>query len=161
MKDSPSARAQRSMNHVGASAHASVCASGGTRGPGGSEPFGPLSGRSEGPDRGVGSSESVSGAPLPALAGLSADGLVIAMDTRYRRAARGAGRRAQRPAPAAVLVRAGGFGCCWAGAWLELGLAGRATFAACFAGAGCLGRAWREVSWSITLPTACLTLWAA
>lgn len=36
---SPSRRAQRSITHVGAIAHASVCTSAGARGPGGSAPF--------------------------------------------------------------------------------------------------------------------------
>ena len=38
VKNSPTLRAQRSMNHVGASAHASVCTSAAARGPGGSPP---------------------------------------------------------------------------------------------------------------------------
>jgi hypothetical protein len=41
VKASPSRRAQRSITHVGATAHASVCTTAGDRGPGGSWPTSP------------------------------------------------------------------------------------------------------------------------
>src|SRR5438105_1803260 len=76
VKHSPTRFAQRSMNHVGASAHASVCTIAGARGPGGSL-------RSLGAPSRAGSVTAASGtgAAGPATAAGSADGLVLAIPT--------------------------------------------------------------------------------
>src|SRR5207244_1733550 len=75
VKNSPSVRAQRSINHVGASAHASVCAIGGAFGPGGSRapprPSGTVCER-----------EASDGASAPA----APEDVAVAMATRYRHA---------------------------------------------------------------------------